>query len=148
MKVNAIKVKLHFEETKVSERVLASIFYRTMSPVGLTKYISYTTLTTVILVRPKYYITDVTNINFIDNKTNIKGNCNKDDINILARALVCTCVCVRVCACARLCVSVRVCVCVCVCVCLRARVCVYDCVRVGGGGAERERERKREWRMY
>ena len=41
----------------------------------------------------------------------MKGNCNKDYINILARA----CVCVRVCACARACVCVRVCVCVYVC---------------------------------
>ena len=43
-------------------------------------------------------INDVININFIDNKVNI-GNCNKDDINMLAR--VYACVGVRVCVRAR-----------------------------------------------
>ena len=33
---------------------------------------------------------DVTNINLIDNKAHIKGTCNKDDINILACACMCT----------------------------------------------------------
>ena len=37
---------------------------------------------------------DVTNMNFIDKKANIKRGRNKEDINILARAFVC----VRVCA--------------------------------------------------
>lgn len=50
--------------------------------------------TLLISVRPEPYINDVTNINFTDNKANVKGNCNKDYSNILARA----CVCVRVCA--------------------------------------------------
>ena len=40
------------------------------------------------LVRPKSDINDVTNTNLINNKANIKGTCNKDDINILARACV------------------------------------------------------------
>ena len=46
-----------------------------------------------ILVRPESYINDVINITLIDNKANVKGTCNKDDINILVRA------CVRVPAC-------------------------------------------------
>ena len=54
-------------------------------------------------VRPESYINDVKNINLIDNKANIKGTCNKDDINILARAYVRVCACVRMCACARAC---------------------------------------------
>ena len=74
---------------------------------------------------------------------NIRGICNKDDINILARSCacvrVCVCVCVRVRARARVCVCVRVrvrmCVCVCVCMCVRACV----CARVLG---------KRERRVY
>ena len=57
---------------------------------------------------------DVTNIYLINNMANIKGICNKDDINILARA--CECVRAYVCVC--------VCACVCVCVRARARVCV------------------------
>ena len=36
----------------------------------------------ILLVRPESYINDVTNINLIDNKANIKGTCNKDDINM------------------------------------------------------------------
>ena len=36
----------------------------------------------------------------MDNKANINGSRNKDDINILSRA--CARVCVRVCACARM----------------------------------------------
>ena len=79
-----------------------------------------------LLVGPKYYATDVTNINFTDNKTNKKRNCNRD-IDILARAFVC--VCVRVCACVRacvrVCVHVRACVRACACVCARARACIY-----------------------
>ena len=59
-------------------------------------------------VRPETYINDVTNIDLMDNKANMKRTCNKDDINILARA------CMRVCMC------VCVCVCVCVCACARA----------------------------
>ena len=43
---------------------------------------------------------------------NIRGTCNKDDINILARS----------CACARVCVYACACVCACVCAC--ARVCM------------------------
>ena len=30
------------------------------------------------LVQSEYYVNDVTNINFMDNKTNIKRNCNRD----------------------------------------------------------------------
>ena len=89
-----------------------------------------------ISVRPASDINDVININFMDNKANIRGNCNKDDINILARA--CTCASVRVCACARahapVCVRARACVCVFVrarvCVCGRACVRAYVCVLV------------------
>ena len=58
-------------------------------------------------VRPKSYINDVKNINLIDNKANIKGTCNKDDINILARAYVRVRVRARVCMCARLLCCVR-----------------------------------------
>ena len=53
-----------------------------------------------LLVRSESYINDVTNTSLIDNKANRKGNCHKDDINILAP--VCACMCVRyLCACAR-----------------------------------------------
>ena len=45
----------------------------------------------ILYLRPDSYINDITNINLIDDKANIKGTCNKDDINILAH----TCVRVR-----------------------------------------------------
>ena len=62
---------------------------------------------------------------------NIRGTCNKDDINILARSCVCVCVCVcaRARARAHVCMHMSVCACLLVCVCARARVCL-----------ERERE--------
>ena len=63
----------------------------------------------IILVRPESYINDVANISLINNKANIKGTCNKDDINILARACVRACARARVCVCAR--ARVRVCAC-------------------------------------
>ena len=57
---------------------------------------------------------------------NIRGTCNKDDINILARPRPCVCVCMcvraRVCVCA--CLRVRMCICVRACVCACARVCM------------------------
>ena len=51
-----------------------------------------------ILVQPEYYNHYITNNNFTDNKTNIKGNCNKGDIDILVHTCACVCVCVCVCA--------------------------------------------------
>ena len=94
-----------------------------------------------ISIRPESDRNDVTNISLIDNKASIKGTCNKDDINILARVCACVsacaCVCARACAC--VCVGGGACVRASVCVCARMRVCV--CVH---GDIQRERERDRE----
>jgi len=44
-----------------------------------------------ILSMAQTYINGVTNISLINNKANMKRTCNKDDINILARAYACVC---------------------------------------------------------
>ena len=98
-----------------------------------------------ISIRPESDRNDVTNISLIDNKASIKGTCNKDDINILARV----CACVSACAC----VCARACACVCgggcVRACVRVRVRAHARVRVcAWRHTEREREKEREREAY
>ena len=40
----------------------------------------------ILLVGPRYYIHDVTNINVMNNKRKIKGNCERDLQDVVARA--------------------------------------------------------------